>query len=310
MAQRIAVLLLALLTLVSCVSRTGSGPGSPEGGPSGVGRDRLEQADPCAFLDNENVTGLGETEFEDGFFYTDCTAVIAADANTVRIRAQLQLEVTDSGEWREETRDGFTVHVGTEQSYGCEREIEVHDDVVVAIWAYQIEDGGSICDTADTATDAAIEVLRGGEIRQLEVEADSLANQNACALLEEDDVASAPGVDGDDVHPAFGGQSCDWGGALISEPGVYVGFSRQDPPTVSEPGDEVVEIAGRSGVRSTSEADEFGDSLPSCEVELVYENDIGHAEVLTVTVRGEGDPVGSCPLVDELAEKALDRLPG
>lgn len=316
MAQRIAVLLVAVLALAGCVSRTGPAAGSPEGGPPGVvARDLLEHADPCGFLDHKTITDLGKTSFDGGLFYTDCTASIDVQDNTVSIQAQLKIDPSerDDGErWRETERRGFTVWTSDEESYGCEREIEIYDDAVLALWVSETGKTGTTCDIVDKATDAAIDKLTSGEAAQLQVAPGSLANQDACELITEDDAARAPDVDATDLYPGFGGQFCSWGAELVDQPGLFVSFTRGDPPSVHGPTEQPIEVAGHLGIVTQEGPDStIGPSLPYCEVAVVYHSwQFDMTEILTVSVRNNEAPASNCPLATELTEKALDQLPG
>lgn len=318
MAQRIAVLLVAVFALVGCVARTGPAAGSPESGqsrPGVVTRGLLEHADPCGFLDHKALTDLGKTSFDDGLFYTDCTASIDAQGNTLSVRAQLQLEPSDRDDgdpWRETERRGFTVMTADEETYGCEREIEIYDDAVLALWASEVEKTGTTCDIVDKATDAAIDKLTSGEAAQLQVSPASLANQDSCELVTEDEASRAPEVDATDLFPSFGGQFCGWGAELVDQPGVFVSFTRGDPPAVNGPTEQPIEVAGHPGIVTREGPDTtIGPSLPYCEVAVVYRGErFGLTEVLTVSVRNNEAPASNCPLATELTEKALGRLPG
>ena len=245
--------------------------------PSKVTREQLDDADPCGFLDNATLTALGEIDFEDGVFYTDCTAAIDAPGNALRVRARCQLETSgrDAGDpWEETGRRGFTVWTATEQSYGCEREIQAYDDAVVALWASETETSGTICDIADKATDAAIEQLLSGEVAPHEVPPDSLFNQDACALVTDADAARAPEIDATDLHPAFArpvlqlgrGGHHPAGTVRVVHPrrAARGGRPRRDGDRDRRPSrGRHAGAAGRGTVDRPS--------LPSCEVEVVYD---------------------------------------
>jgi len=325
MPNAIDVLLSTAVSLTACATRTGesaTGRGGTEtrtaqSAPSKVTREQLDDADPCGFLDNATLTALGEIDFENGVFYTDCTAAIDAPGNALRVRASLQLETSgrDPGNpWEETERRGFTVWTATEQSYGCEREIQAYDDAVVALWASETEISGTICAIADQATDAAIEQLLSGEVSPHEVPPDSLFNQDSCALVTDADAARVPEIDSKSRHPAFAGQYCNWGEEDITQPGLFVSFTREEPPAVDDPGETATEIAGRPAVVTQEQRDaipSIGPSLPSCEVEVVYDAAAGdQAETLTVSIRNNGAPASNCPLATELATKAMAELPG
>lgn len=325
MYSRTVVLLLTAFVLTACTSRSGpSGTGSGATGPTTSSSSattateaQLRDADPCGFLDNPTLSAYGTLDFEDGVFYTDCTASIAAPGNALRVQASLQLEKSgrDAGDpWKESERRGFTVWTAGEESFGCQREIQAYDDVVVALWASESETSGTICDLADKATDAAIEQLLSGEIAPHEVPASSLFNQDACALVTDVDAARAPEIDATDVHPAFAGQFCTWGVEDITQPSLFVSFTRYEPPVADEPGEQQVPVAGHTAVVTQEERDAvpgIGASLPSCEVEVVYDTDLdGKAEILTVSIRNNGTPAANCPLATELATTAMGQLPG
>jgi len=324
MRSRIAVLLLTAIALTACTSRTGpsvtgsdSASETAPSGPSKVTREQLGDADPCGFLDNSTLTALGKIDYENGVFYTDCTAAIDAPGNALRIRASLQLDKSgrDPGDpWEETERRGLTVWTAAEQSYGCEREIQAYDDAVVALWASETDTSGTICDIADKAADAAIEQLLSGAISPHQVPPNSLFNQDSCALVTDEDAARVAEIDSKDRHPAFAGQSCNWGAEDITQPGLFVSFTRYEPPTVDDPGEQATEIAGRPAVVTQEQRDAvpaIGPSLPSCEVEVVYHTDsVNQAEILTVSIRNNGTPASNCPLATELATKAMAELPG
>jgi len=324
MRSRTVVLLLTALVLTACTSRTGpsaTGSSATESTSSStaskVTEEQLRDADPCGFLDNPTLTAYGKIDFEDGVFYTDCTASIAAQGNTLRVEASLQVETSgrDPGDpWQKTERRGFTVWTAAEESFGCQREIQVYDNAVVALWASESETTGTTCDVADKATDAAIEQLLSGEISPHQVPKNSLFNQDSCALVTDEDAARAPEIDAKDVHPAFAGQSCTWGTEDITQPSLFVSFTRYEPPVADEPGEQQTQIAGHAAVVTQEERDAVpavGGSLPSCEVEVVYDTDLDNqAEILAVTVTNNGTPASNCPLATELATKAMGKLPG
>ncbi|WP_399887333.1 DUF3558 family protein [Streptomyces sp. BBFR51] len=289
-----------------------------------VAPEDLRGADPCKLIDRKVLAGFGKVEYDRGIRYGECDIRLdGRDDWSVSIFVELQSgpsEVSpDNPAPTPVLRDGVTVYES--EGYGelsddkdCTRDVMVPEGTgAVAIGVYGDETGTRACRIADTAATGVIRLLKSGDLPSARHAPDSLANQDACDLIKESEAARVPDIDPRDRHATFTGQSCTWGPENIDEPHLYILFGHQDDALQGRP----LTVGGRKAAVKYSPVDEdsslLGPSLPSCSVDAEYgaagPTVEGRTEVVTVGVAGDSSRQKLCSLAQELARKALARLP-
>ncbi|MBR8641067.1 hypothetical protein KEF29_21440 [Streptomyces tuirus] len=216
-------------------------------------------------------------------------------------------------------RDGVTVYESEDRGdltgdANCTRDVVLRErTATISIGVYGDQSGSRACPIADAAAGDVIRLLRSGGLPSARHAPDSLANQDACDLLKESEAARVPAIDPGKRYDTFTGQSCSWGGESIDEPHLNILFLHLDEALEGRP----LTVGGRTAAVKYSPADEYGDllgrSLPNCAVDVEYgeagPTAEGRTEVVSVGVTGDSPRETLCALAEELAPKALARLP-
>ncbi|MEV0639477.1 hypothetical protein AB0I77_32005 [Streptomyces sp. NPDC050619] len=284
----------------------------------------LRGADPCKVIDEKVLAKFGKVEYDRGISYGQCDIQLhGPDDSSVSVFVDLQSGPSDvsAGDPAPTPvlRDGVTVYES--ESYGgltgdknCTRDVVLREDVAaVSIGVYGDGPGSRACTIADTAAADVIRLLKSGGLPSARHAPDSLANLDACELIKESEAARVPDIDPGEVHAEFTGQSCYWGPANIDEPNLSVLFEHLDDALEGRP----LTVGGRTAAVKYRPADDdswaLGPSLPSCSVDVEYgeagPTAKGRTEVVSVGVTGDSSRETLCSLAQELAPKALARLP-
>ncbi|WP_155058347.1 DUF3558 family protein [Streptomyces blattellae] len=300
-----------------------STPSAPSRVSLSVTPDELRAADPCKLIDEKVLAKFGKAEYDRGISYGQCDIQLdGPDDGSVSVFVDLQSGPSDvsAGDPAPTPvlRDGVTVYEN--ESYGeftggknCTRDVVVREGAAaVAIGVYGDESDAGACPIADTAAADVIRLLKSGDLPSARHAPDSLANHDACELIKKSEAARVPGIDPDDRHADFTGQSCTWGAENIDEPHLYVLFEHLDEALEGRP----LTVGGRTAAVKYSPADEdswaLGPSLPSCSVDIEYGEAgptvKGQTEVVSVGVSGYSSRQELCALAQDLAPKAVARL--
>ncbi|MFC4013619.1 hypothetical protein ACFOY2_40765 [Nonomuraea purpurea] len=285
--------------------------------------EELRGTDPCKLIDEDVLVKFGKVEYDKGISYGECDILLyGPDDESVSVFVELQAgpsEVSVGDPLPTPVlRDGVTVYEseGISELTGnknCTRDVVVRERIAtVAIGVYGDESGSRACRIADTAAGDVIRLLKTGDLPSARHAPDSLANRDACELVKKSEAARVPDIDPRQRHAEFTGQSCAWGGKTIDEPHLSVLFQHLDDALEGRP----LTIGGRPAVVNYSPAQNsalLGPSLPSCAVDVEYgeagPSAKGRTEVVSVGVIGDSSRQELCSLAQQLAPKALARLP-
>ncbi|GGW85447.1 hypothetical protein [Streptomyces lomondensis] len=303
----------------------GSGRPTPSAVSLSVTPEELRGSDPCRLIDEKVLAEFGKTEYDQGNGYGECDIRLdGPDDQSVSVFVELQAAASDTAPDDPPPtpvlRDGVTVYESEDRgdltgSVNCTRDVVLRErTATVAIGVYGDESGSRACPIADAAAGDVIRLLKTGDLPSARHAPDSLANQDACDLLKKSEAARVPDIDPGKRYDTFTGQSCSWGAESIDEPHLYVLFLHLDEALEGRP----LTVGGRTAAVQYSPADEYGDllgrSLPNCAVEVEYgkagPTAEGRTEVVSVGVTGDSPRDVLCSLAQELAPKALARLPG
>ncbi len=303
---------------------TQSEPAEPSRAALSVTAGELRGADPCKLIGKSALAQFGTAEYDRGISYGQCDIVLDdPDGESVSVFVDLQagaseVDASDPAPVPA-LLDGVTVYEseGVSELGGgsnCTRDVVVQEDTAaVGIAVYGDRSASRACRIADTAARDVIRLLRSGALPSAHHPPASLANENACDLVEESEAARVPDIDPAVKHDEFAGQSCSWGGRSIEEPQLSVLFQHLDEPAEGRP----LTVAGRPAVLVYSPAmgdGLLGPSLPECSVDVEYGEAgpiaEGSTEVVSVGVIGESPRQELCSLAQDLAPKVLARLPG
>nr|WP_078610343.1 MULTISPECIES: serine/threonine-protein kinase [Streptomyces] len=272
-------------------------------------------ADPCALLDATVFGRYEEAELDgDEGNFNRCDVILKEHGeDVVDVRVELDADPLPEGVARK-TTGRVTVVERTAEGDACERAMAVSGarGNSLRVTAAARQPAGikqPLCDTADVAAGIAVKVLNRGEIprRSPGFPANSLAQQDACTLLDAKALEKVPGIDAKDPDVGFGRWDCQWK-STTSEFEVDLRFDQGGLPT-------------DKNARSTR----LGDNrqaivLPehegpgSCRVEVVYRHYTGvdrvtGTERVALVLKGAGRKGRPCELATELAGSAAAALP-
>ncbi|MFF4416105.1 hypothetical protein ACFYY8_26570 [Streptosporangium sp. NPDC001559] len=197
------------------------------------------------------------------------------------------------------------------QSAECERRMALSgdNDTIVSVTAKRGEQGrASLCDIADTATEIAAEKLGTGELDKnpRSLPQDSLANENACALLSPGTLGElVRGVDAANPYVGYGNWTCKWS-STTGDLRVNLHFDqgRQPDSTDGAP-------TRLNGYRAFVE--KWADDESACLTQVVYRSYPDRygrtkAETLQLLVGGSSPMDQLCRISTELAYSATAQL--
>jgi hypothetical protein len=267
---------------------------------------------------------FGKVEYDRGISYGQCDIQLDGPGDwSVSVFVDLQSGPSDvdadDPAPTPALRDGVTVyesesHGGLTGGKNCTRDVMVRErTAAVAIGVYGDESGTRACPIADTAAADVIRLLKSGDLPSARHAPDSLANLDACELIKKSEAARVPDIDPGEVHVDFTGQSCTWGGESIDQPNLYVLFEHLDEALEGRP----LKVGGRTAAVQYNPAEDdswlLGPALPTCSVDVEYGEAgpivAGQTEVVSVGVTGNSSRQELCSLAQELAPKAMARLP-
>ncbi|TDW19154.1 serine/threonine protein kinase [Kribbella kalugense] len=281
---------------------------APAAGPVG---DPLT-VDPCALIDEKSLSRFGQTTLEPAYGNFDrCDVVVTGTGDQeVDVRAELNLPYTDSPRGAVQKFTGNLRTVTREKSGGddCERVLVLSDRTQIQVEAKHTDGSGmDVCAMAEAVTQKAIGVLQAGPIprRTAPLPATSLAQVDACTLLDKKALAVIPGV-GPHPDTSFGNWSCGWDGTT-SDLSVDLYFDRNQPLDSSD--GQPITVGGRSAFLSNE-----NDGPKTCAVVIVYRtyvdpNGQDAVELVTMSVGGSAKPASLCGLATKLAQAAVLKLP-
>lgn len=281
-----------------------------------VTAEEFAEVDPCAFVDTRSLGELGTVEVAQGRIFPECEVRVRKGNYTGSFRYTKVNELTNyTAPPATSDHGGVTVYnYAAPENAGCKREIEVADRAFVEIWLSE-EPSEPTCRNADAAVDGTLRELGRGNLPSAGLPANSLANQDACGLVDRELADRVPGIDKGQVKASYGGQGCTWGVESVTEPNLYVAFSREEAPAVDRPVEREITVVGRRAVVTPRPANEhsewLGPSKANCAVAVEHRvSEVpGKVEVLAVVVAADAPEASLCPLAIEIATQAAGRLP-
>lgn len=280
-----------------------------------VTAEQLADAEPCDLLDARALAKYGRAEVESESEFTGCAAQVFPETGSV-IRVRLGFDFTPTNTTlTPRERQGVTVYGDTGDETWCRRSIIVTPTAAINL-GVAADDGPKACPIADAVVDAMLPRLRQGQLPSAGHPPTSLANLDACALLQHTETNQVPGIDRTQVHPGYAGQHCTWGVESVDAPNVFVSFDRTYPRKVAGSDQRLTTISGRTALIDPFEGAENPDyrTLPNCSVEFVYRpldppDGDRTVELVQVNVSFDGPEQARCDLALDLATRAANRLP-
>lgn len=269
--------------------------------------------DPCALIDEKSLSRFGQTTLDPAYGNFDrCDVVVTGTGDQeVDVRAELNLPYTESprGEVQKFTGNLRTVTRVKSGGDDCERVLVLSDRTQIQVEARHTDGSGmDVCAMAEAVTQKAIGVLQAGPIprRTEPLPATSLAQVNACTLLDNKALELIPGVDATHPDTSFGNWSCGWE-STTSDLSVDLYFDRNQPLDASD--GQPITVGGRSAFLSNE-----NDGPKTCAVVIVYRtyvesNGQDAVELVTMSVGGSAKPASLCGLATKLAQAAVVKLP-
>ncbi|MEV8542906.1 protein kinase [Streptomyces sp. NPDC051572] len=272
-----------------------------------IGDERT--ADPCGLIDAASLSRFGETVLDPDYGELDrCDVIVLNNSGDDNADAQINLDSDrDEFDHIESTRlvpgtDLTVVRIKRDGVF-CERAVLTPDGKQIRVIGQQFDAKTSPdpCQMADAATDHVVSVLAHGPVPRhtSAPAAKSLANLNACSLLDAAELKRLPGVQVDNEDRGFGSWNCDWSSDGDGDREVEIQFSRDNS---LDGGDgTLVNVAGTKSYYIANE-----DEKDSCTVRTphrIYTDSVGESttEILQLTVYA---PEPTRQLCDSAAEFA------
>lgn len=268
-------------------------------------------ADPCALIRPEPFEQFGQATLETDYGSFDrCDVIVespASELNRFATRVQFVNSPEQLPDGLREERDGILLVRSGPIDDQCGRTLRLPDGFDVRVVA-RTERGvpPDLCAVADVGTDTALEVLARGPVPRRPVPFDptSLANVDACGLLDAATVATVPGLETAEPDPGFAGWECDWE-SPSTDAVIDIYYDRNQ----GLDGDGTrTRIAGRDAVVEPDE------DVGGCDVTVLHRSYLDPRaspsdELLNVEVEEPGYPGDLCALATAVAAAAVERLP-
>jgi hypothetical protein len=271
-------------------------------------------ADPCALTAAAALGRFGDTDLDDHYGNFDrCDVVVSSHKGGV-VDVRVEFDDDAGTEQGARVKTAGRVRVDEEPLDGdeCARILRLPGKdagTAIDVIAHQ-EDGGpaQLCAIADVAAAGATAVLNRGPIprRSPPLPAASLAQQDACTLLDARALDVVPGIDATDPDVDYARWGCSWH-STTRDIQVKLRFDQGQPLTAQDGRPTVL-----GGFPAYVEPDGDGDG--SCLARLVYRTHpdrYGDKAVETVylVVQGEAPAKQRCSLATGLAASAARSLP-
>jgi hypothetical protein len=202
--------------------------------------------DPCALTRSAALTTFGHTERDPAYGgFNRCDDIVQTDSGAVDVELELSGGST-SDITGPSTVEGRVRLVKEHPDGGeCDRTLFLpgREQAHATVTAKPAGDGSPasslLCRMADTAASGAVSTVNavpaGHELprRSPPLPADSLAQRDACTLLDAKAFEKVPGVDATDPDVGYGHWDCSWG-STTSDTYVQVFFDRGEPLTAAD----------------------------------------------------------------------------
>lgn len=313
---------VAVAVLSGCTSKVGGLPVAattlPDELTSEVVFDDLTTVAPCSLTDPAAFDEYGTAELAtpESLDYCAIRVKTAADADVLLsigafgvLSAQPELE----GNRVKDIDGGLWVGQQDDTPSFCSQLLVFPDGVTMQVSGSVYDGSADTCPMVETGMDHAIEVIKDGDIDHRDPERDSLLTIDPCSLVDDDDVAAIPGLEGvsrPDDYP--GKHTCFWEKGAGSPVNVRLQFGAGPEPGVYSQGGTEGLVGGRQS--ATNRYPEVGENS-YCSVEtahIQFDEIKGEDayEVASVYARAPGGQVdAACAAATAVAELVWPELP-
>ncbi|GAB2957260.1 hypothetical protein GCM10023080_015950 [Streptomyces pseudoechinosporeus] len=275
----------------------------------GVGEART--ADPCGLTDAASLRRFGAAhEDPDVGNFNRCDVLVKAPGRPqVDVVVEFRVDQESAGE--NASAGPLSIERKTPSDTECTREVWLGGPVTARIRAKtDIKTTTDLCAIANVAAASARDKIRDGGIprRPAPFKTSSLANVDACELLDDDALSRLPHTDAAHPQSGFGNWECRWNDTAGRQ-SVFIRFDQGKPR------------AGTKGSftkigRHDALIEANGNGEGTCHVTVTHEGYIGTdrnpaLEMLLVTVHGYGTQPASqlCGMAEDVAASAAAKLP-
>ncbi|MEU6721371.1 serine/threonine-protein kinase [Nonomuraea sp. NPDC046802] len=227
-------------------------------------------ADPCAMTDAKALGKYGRTELDIDYGNFDRCDVIVQRPGGGAVDVQVDLDLDAPPEQVAPSRNVGKIGVieNPAESDVCRRTLVlpgVKDTTVRIVTDFEKDGEADLCAMADDAATIAAKAFEHGPLKRRNppLPTESLAQHDACALLDPQALEVIPGIDATGPDIGFGGWNCKWD-STTSDTWVDLNFDRDQPPSAEEDGTAKRLNGYPVFVRPKGEGDE------TCLIQAVY----------------------------------------
>jgi hypothetical protein len=277
-----------------------------------VTAEQLAGADPCDLVDQNALSMLGTAKLALNNEVRSCDATFTGpDIGSVSVSVEFHPQPGSSEKAVRHYR-GITIYGDQPSDNGsCARSVTAATDAVLTIASdYSAGKKWSACRIADRAVEAAVSRLLRGGLRPAGYPTDSLARQDACRLIAQQEANRIPGINRLLHDSGYRGQYCQWGEGPVDKPGLYLAFELSGPLQAGN-GWRPITVAKRHAFIQSFTTDQ--NQLASCEIQLINRSSfrpsfLGDYEMIDIVIHANQSAHENCSLVTDLATKALTRM--
>lgn len=278
--SRVVTAIVAVTLLSACTSRVGgvpvvdpSAPTVPDELTSEVVFDDLTTVAPCSLTDLDVFADFGSAEFATPESLDYCAVRVRPSGENASVVLSIgafgtlsaQPEVED--ERVKDVEGGLWVGQQDENPSFCSQLLVFPDGVTMQVSGTVYDGSANTCPMVEAGMDHAIEVVTDGDIEHRDPEAGSLVSLDPCSLVEDDDLAAIPGLEGVNQPDEYPGRhTCFWEKSPGSAQTVRLEFGAGVTPSTYGDGAESV-VGGRPTV--TNRYTEIGEH-DFCAVETAH----------------------------------------
>jgi hypothetical protein len=301
-AAAVAVLVVAGAVLFLPDDSTPQQPRNASAATDLIGDERT--ADPCSLLDRKALAEFGPAQLHTTYGnFNRCDVLVdvgAKDAADVEIQLVTRKSHPVDGK-------PFEVVPEPEDPEACDRTFLVDEKYGIRVTVTLPNSPMDLCTIADVALKTVRDTLGQGQLprRGKAFPPDSLANVDACQLLDDAALAALPAVDTKSAVPGFGGWACKWY-SMVDRTLINL---RYDQHASEEP------VEGEKA--KLGDHDAFvkldTDSGTSCTVSVLHlppnRTPSTTVDVMVLTVRGDLPGEQYCASATALSTAAAAKLP-
>ncbi len=316
---------VAVVFLSACTAKVGglpvaatTLPEKPDELTSEVVFDDLTTVAPCSLTDLEAFEAFGVAEFTTPESLDYCAVRVndTAGADVIIsigafgvLSAQPELE----GKRVKDVDGGMWVGQQDDAPSFCSQLLVFPDDVTMQVSGSVYDGSADTCPMVEAGMDKAIEIIADEAVEHRDPARDSLLTIDPCTLVEDDDVAAVPGLEGvsrGDEYP--GKHTCFWEQSPGSPVNVRLQFGAGPEPGVYSQGGAEGLVGGRQS--ATNRYPEVGEnsycSVETAHIEFDEIEGEDAFEVASVYARAPGGQVdAACATATAVAELVWPELP-